>query len=91
MLPLALRQSMDLSPAQTGTGKQGPPAVRLRITFTRVFFPPNEENRGVQRTDGLIDDGRTGRIAARPGFRPVLRSLNALSLLQGDPVTVPAA
>ena len=33
------------SPAQTGTGGQGPPVVWPRVMFPRVSRPPNHENR----------------------------------------------
>jgi hypothetical protein len=91
MLPLALRQSMDLSPAQTGTGKQGPPIVRPCVMFTRASRRPKDENQDVRETYGLMGDGGTGTIAATPELRPNLRSLKAPSLLQGDPGPDPAA
>jgi len=79
------------SPAQTGTGKQGPTIVRPRVMYTRVSCRPKDETRDVRETYGLMGDGGTGTIAAIPGFRPIPRSPKAPSLLQGDPGTGPAA
>ena len=79
------------SPAQTGTGKQGPPIARPRVMSTRASRRPKDENQDVRETYGLMGDGETGTIAATPEFRPVLRYLKAPSLLRGDLATDPVA